>query len=274
MSPPNRYVILIAILVADLMPAFCAAKSPELVAAEKRASECRKTREGEQYHERFFKVMESTFDKAMQGCLERTPDTKDLQHPAEFVFIIGADGHLKKLIYSTDIPFGECVGPRLRMVTNLPKPPGGNWAVLVGLGNEYHRLTGRGPKDEPRQTHGVAEKAALDKLLAPYVAKARMTYPVAKKRFLAGLPRNYRFSVQVPLSDPNGTSERCFVFVENIKNGRIAGTIDKVDILKDYKTGQRITVPESEVFNWLILRPDGTEEGNYVGKFLDQYKPQ
>jgi len=40
------------------------------------------------------------------------------------------------------------------------------------------------------------------------------------------------------------------------------------------KSGQRITIPESKIDNWVIVRPDGTEEGNYVGKFLDHYKPQ
>jgi hypothetical protein len=262
------------IAVLALLPSVpsAMAKSSELAAAEKRAAECEKTKEGEQYHERFFKVMESTLNQAMQGCLERTPDTKDLQHPAEFVFIIGGDGRLKKLIYSTDIPFGQCVGPKLLSVKSLPRPPADNWYVLVGLGNTYHRISGQPILDEPRKTHGLSEKAALDESLAPSVAKARRTYPSAKKRFIAGLPPGHRFSVQVSLHDEGGRSERCFVHVEKIGNGKITGTIDKVDILQSYKTGQRITFPESEVFNWLILRPDGTEEGNYVGKSLDRYK--
>jgi len=63
--------------------------------------------------------------------------------------------------------------------------------------------------------------------------------------------------------------------VESIRNGKITGTINShVDVLSSYKTDQRITFPESDITNWLILRPDGVEEGNYVGKFLDHYKPQ
>ena len=30
---------------------------------------------------------------------------------------------------------------------------------------------------------------------------------------------------------------------------------------------------ESDVLDWTISKPDGTEEGNFVGKFLDTYKP-
>ena len=104
---------------------------------------------------------------------------------------------------------------------------------------------------------------------------ARATYPAAKKRFIAGLPKGYRFFIQLPLCDPDGTRESCFIFVESIRNGKITGTINShVDVLSSYKTDQRITFPESDITNWLILRPDGVEEGNYVGKFLDHYKPQ
>ena len=28
-----------------------------------------------------------------------------------------------------------------------------------------------------------------------------------------------------------------------------------------------------EVLDWTISKPDGTEEGNFVGKFLDTYRP-
>lgn len=69
--------------------------------------------------------------------------------------------------------------------------------------------------------------------------------------------------------------EDVFVEVESIKNGVVSGRIaNKMDLLTNYKRNQRILVKESEVKNWLILRPDGVEEGNYVGKFLDHYKPR
>jgi hypothetical protein len=34
-----------------------------------------------------------------------------------------------------------------------------------------------------------------------------------------------------------------------------------------------MTVQEKDVYDWTISRPDGSEDGNYVGKFLDTYHP-
>jgi hypothetical protein len=39
--------------------------------------------------------------------------------------------------------------------------------------------------------------SAYERAIAPYVAKARASYPSAKKRFQAGLPRGYTFAVVV-----------------------------------------------------------------------------
>jgi hypothetical protein len=54
---------------------------------------------------------------------------------------------------------------------------------------------------------------------APYIAKARATYPAAKQRFLAGLPRDYRFEVRKRLADPGGAAyEEVFIEVDAIKD--------------------------------------------------------
>jgi hypothetical protein len=39
-----------------------------------------------------------------------------------------------------------------------------------------------------------------------------------------------------------------------------------------HKNGDPHTFSESEVIDWLISRADGTEEGNVVGKFLDEWQ--
>lgn len=33
-----------------------------------------------------------------------------------------------------------------------------------------------------------------------------------------------------------------------------------------------ISFAESMLIDWTISKPDGTEEGNYIGKFLDDYQ--
>jgi hypothetical protein len=105
-------------------------------------------------------------------------------------------------------------------------------------------------------------------VMAPYIAKGRATYPSAKRRYLAGLPPGYSFAVRKHLTDP-GTHriEGVYVDVDAIKDRKIYGRIDDVH-LPSFHSGQRISFPEFEVEDWAIFHPDGSEEGNFVGKFL------
>ena len=119
----------------------------------------------------------------------------------------------------------------------------------------------------------------MRKAIVPYIAKARATYPEAKKRFVAGLIPKNSFSVWLLFIETHPQTktydgEYLFVVVESIRNGIITGRINNKDIrLKNYHFGQRVQVDESRVENWSIYRRDGPEEGNYVGKFLDHWRP-
>ena len=120
---------------------------------------------------------------------------------------------------------------------------------------------------------------AYRRAAAPYVAQARATYPAAKKRFLAGLPPGHTFAVMVRLETIDHAKKQIqqadiFVDVHAIKKGKIYGRINSPMPIAGYKRGDMISFPESEIINWLIQRPDGSEEGNAVGKFVDRYKPQ
>jgi Uncharacterized protein conserved in bacteria (DUF2314) len=134
-------------------------------------------------------------------------------------------------------------------------------------------LAQRAP-DKPVKTVGSKSHDVLMKAEAPYVAKARATYPTAKKRYLTGLPRDYRFEVRKRLADPNGAAyEEVFIEVDAIKGGKVYGRIgSELGAVRSYRQWQRISFPESEVLDWTIVHPDGREEGNYVGKFIDTYK--
>ena len=228
------------------------------------------TRIGRQYSNRFEDAMTSSLGKAMTDCLSR-PDTVE---PADIVFIVSADGHVKKVL-SSNVDYARCVASAIKLPTNVPKPPRDSWAVAIGLANHSHAEKYKGPPDKPVGMKTGNQLAKYDEAIAPYVAKARATYPAAKRRFLAGLPPGHRFSVRIRLLDRHGKVEDAFIGVETIKGGTITGIIDsRLDLVTDYKTGQRMSFPESKIDNWLILRPDGTEEGNAVGKFLDTYKPK
>jgi len=130
--------------------------------------------------------------------------------------------------------------------------------------------------DKPVVTAGQKSRDALMKAEVSYIAKARTTYPAAKKRYLAGLPRGYRFEVRKRLADPGGAAfEEVFIEVDSIKAGKVYGRIgSELGAVRSYRQWQRISFPESEVLDWTIVHPDGREERNYVGKFIDTYKPQ
>jgi len=122
------------------------------------------------------------------------------------------------------------------------------------------------------------QELARERAIIPYIEKARATYPAAKKRFLAGLPSGHVFAVMIRLQHVDKTKKEIsvddvFVRVNAIKNGKVSGRIDSTVFIPGHKQGDLISFPESEIINWAIQRPDGSEEGNYVGKFMDHYKP-
>jgi hypothetical protein len=134
-------------------------------------------------------------------------------------------------------------------------------------------LSSNAPPDRPLDTTGKAEVEKALAALAPYIEQARQTYPAAKKRYLENLPAGHHFFVVTRLRDKTGTQEQVFVAVSEIRNGRISGRIAS-DVLgvSGFRRGDSHSFPEHELIDWLITRPDGTEEGNVVGKFLDTYQ--
>src|SRR6266446_4063136 len=244
------------------------APATEVKALLKQSSDKRNSKRARQYEDQFLKAIDPVLIAAMKTCTSKTPDTTE---PGSIVFVIGADGRVKRLLWSANIPMAECVGEKLRSITTLPRPPEDNWVDGVGVAN-HSTAEKNAPVDKPFKATGE-QLAQYDKAIAPYVAKARATYPAAKARFLAGLPPGYSFSVRVRLFDPNGQREDSFMTVKKISGDKLTGVLGSVDILHSFKTGQTITVKQSDIDNWVIQRPDGSEEGNYVGKFLDHYKP-
>ncbi len=115
----------------------------------------------------------------------------------------------------------------------------------------------------------------LEAAIAPHIAEAKRTYPIARKQFLDGLLDKQLFLVTVRLHDPDGKYEQVFIRVANIDKEKnlITGQIGNVlGVVHTFQKGQTIEFSENDVVDWTILKEDGTEEGNYVGKFLDEYQ--
>jgi hypothetical protein len=128
-----------------------------------------------------------------------------------------------------------------------------------------------------RFVEGVGDKAAEahNRLLRPLIAKARASYPLAKARFLKGLPAAEGFYVMTRLSAERGVkTEDVFVRVRSIEHGVIRGVIDSEIMLvkPHYHRGEQITFPEKALMDWTILHADGREEGNVIGTYLDAHR--
>jgi uncharacterized protein YegJ (DUF2314 family) len=133
------------------------------------------------------------------------------------------------------------------------------------------------PPGEEGNTTPIRRLEEIERLAAPYITKARATYPAAKKRFLAGLPPGHKFVVGLRFFQRDERAgkvvvEEMLVQVERIEKGRIIGRLANAPVVvRNIKYGDTVSRPESEITNWLIEHPDRSEEGNYVGKFLEKH---
>jgi uncharacterized protein YegJ (DUF2314 family) len=134
-------------------------------------------------------------------------------------------------------------------------------------------LSGNAPTDQPISvvsTEEGKELRAFEAVIAPAVKQARKTLPQAKKRFQIGLPTNEAFFLTTRIFDTDGKFEQVFVRVTNWESDKVTGTIaNDLGTVKQYQVNQSITFPEKAILDWTITKPDGSEEGNYVGKFID-----
>ena len=84
-------------------------------------------------------------------------------------------------------------------------------------------LPANAPKDRPSVVVASKDgdsKARFNRLVAPYVEKARATYANARARYIAGLPDGHTFFVKVLLADSEGLTESVFVRVDKIDQKR------------------------------------------------------
>ena len=129
------------------------------------------------------------------------------------------------------------------------------------------------PQDKPI-TSNAEQLKKFEDAIAPYVKKAREALPEAKKKYLAGLPKDQTFYVTIKLYDSSKKFEQVFVKVTSWKDETVQGILSSdLSLIHGHSKGEKLTCNESEILDWTISKPDGTEEGNFVGKFLDTYQP-
>ncbi len=132
-----------------------------------------------------------------------------------------------------------------------------------------NNLASNAPVDKPQAAQGAEEIDAMQKALEPSIEHALATLPKAKKRFLAGMKKGEAFYLTISLKEEKNI-ERVFILITKWVGEEISGKIaNDINVLKAYKMGQEINFKESDVVDWTITNPDGSEEGNYIGKFID-----
>lgn len=99
--------------------------------------------------------------------------------------------------------------------------------------------------------------------------KSRQSLPGVKARYLKGLPSGQFLYVMSPISNGSGVPEYIFVKVTSWNDDKIIGTISNEVKTQGYKDGDKIKLLEKDVKDWTIVHPDGSEEGNLIGKYMD-----
>ncbi|MBC7922337.1 MAG: DUF2314 domain-containing protein [Ferruginibacter sp.] len=146
--------------------------------------------------------------------------------------------------------------------------------ILLGFaaGIVHAQLSPDAPPDKP---FDVTDKQMeeYEKAIAPYVAQARRTLPEAKRKYTSGLGLGQTFFLTIRIYDPDKNFEQVFVRITEWKGKTIAGVIaSELNVVTSYRAGEKIKFKKAEVLDWLIAHPDGSEEGNFVGNFLDTYR--
>ena len=114
----------------------------------------------------------------------------------------------------------------------------------------------------------------MSKLIAPYIEKARATFPEVKKKYIAGdyVREKRQLDVQIELTDKNGDREMVFIVVTQCLGNRFQGIIvNDIQLLKEYKNGDTLSFSQDQVKNWVVVDSKGNEEGNFVGKAIEAF---
>lgn len=153
--------------------------------------------------------------------------------------------------------------------------------LLCATGAEAQRpveLAPNAPPDRPVEATRECQVQAMLRAIAPLSDTAKASFPAMRQRFEARLPPRHTFFVTTWLYDTLARRELVFVAVDSIvgptSTGFIAGRVwSQINVVTGFAYRQSYAFPITELVDWMVARPDGTEEGNHVGKFLDTFVP-
>jgi hypothetical protein len=125
-------------------------------------------------------------------------------------------------------------------------------------------------QNAPEDCNAEMTAESLNDVVEKLSPAALQTWPAAKKRFLDGLPERHSLFVTLLVSEPDTGSEYLFIAVDKIVDDKIRGRVwNEVHVVKSLYYRASIEIPEGAISDWLISKPDGSEDGNIVGKYID-----
>jgi hypothetical protein len=125
-------------------------------------------------------------------------------------------------------------------------------------------------ENAPKDCNATMTSQTLSDVVGKLSPDALKTWPDAKERFLVGLPARHSLFVTLLISEPDGRSEYVFIAVDEIVKNTIRGRVwNDAKVVKSLQFRAPIEIPEDAISDWLITKPDGSEDGNIVGKYID-----
>jgi hypothetical protein len=116
----------------------------------------------------------------------------------------------------------------------------------------------------------VTQLEQLNGLLPEMPRKeAKRTLPQLRQRYQRGLPTGTTCYLTATVLNESATPELLVVEVATWQAGQVTGRIMRLSPEGRAIAGTAVNFEEAAILDWLILRPNGMEEGNFIGKYLD-----
>jgi uncharacterized protein YegJ (DUF2314 family) len=110
-----------------------------------------------------------------------------------------------------------------------------------------------------------------DSLLLSVSTKERQRLPELRKMFNNGLAPGYSILVKAPFKIESGGNEWMWVEVTKWTSDSIVGILQNDPFeIRNLKAGAIVSIKESELFDYILNKPDGTFEGNETGKLIEK----
>lgn len=99
--------------------------------------------------------------------------------------------------------------------------------------------------------------------------RAKAKIPELRKLFLAGLPLNTHLLIKFPFDSQDGQREWMWVEITKWKGDNIDGLLQNDPrFVMTLKAGQKVSKNINDMFDYILYKPDGSQEGNETGKII------